>query len=436
MRTSIRISREPEPRNADEKEWILAQSYASLDDDSLIRAVLTDQEILIRSSADNGRTWPKTEVVARKEPIDTTRVRTPYLETFYLDADNGLLVLFLAEHIHAVNPNKLSLDKEPTEYADAVDSGPRTRRLFYQISRDGGRSWGPRQPIIEKGPEYGSEHWARDVWCGRSSLTVEGRAIRKLPDGTIVAPCYLWPSDEHLGRIFQEEGRPRELWDDAKYYMHTVCLLGRWRKDLSGFEWESGGPLLVPGGYTTAGTCGSDEPTIAFLDDGRWLAVVRTSTSHVQEFRERNLPALRYGAISTDQGRSWQQARPLAYDNGRPVFSPSAYSEFIRASKNGKWYWIGNLLDNPTYGNCDPRYPLQIAELDEATLSLKRNTVTVIEDKAPDDSDHVRFSNFRVYEERHTKDLILLMTKSYCELQEGWQTLPRPRFRYRICLTD
>ena len=44
----------------------------------------------------------------------------------------------------------------------------------------------------------------------------------------------------------------------------------------------------------------------------------------------------------------------------------------------------------------------------------------------------VRFSNFRVYEERGSGDLILLMQKSYCELAPAG--LPTPYYRYRISL--
>lgn len=425
----ISVSREPDVRRADESGWVLAQSYSSLKTDDLIRAVHTDEGLCVLRSGDNGETWSDGEVVARERSIDSDRALIPSLDAFYVDPDNGLLVRFLSEYVAAARPGVIA-------YADAVAMGPRTRRLFYQVSRDGGGSWEPRQQIVEKGSEYDAEHWARDVRYGQSSLCLEGRRLHKLADGTLVAPCYLWPSDEHIQRVFREENRSRALWDDAKYYIHAVCLLGRWREDLSGIEWESGGPLLLPGGCPHAGTCGSDEPTIAFLDDGRWFAVVRTSTSHVKEFREKNIPVLPYAAVSSDGGRTWRDARPLTYSDGAPLYAPSAYSEFIHSSRNGKWYWIGNILPGPTYGNCDPRHPLQIGELDPRTLGIKRETVTVVEDKATADPDLVRFSNFRIYEERGTKDFILLMTKSYCELQEGLPDLPRPSYRYHIRVPD
>lgn len=48
----------------------------------------------------------------------------------------------------------------------------------------------------------------------------------------------------------------------------------------------------------------------------------------------------------------------------------------------------------------------------------------------------VRFSNFRIYEERCSGDFVLLMTKGYSELQEGYPDLPFPSYRYRIQLPD
>lgn len=384
----IQVTRQPDARAADECEWVWAESYASLEDDSLVRAVRRTNTFEILRSEDGARSWRTVLSFPRKPLLE--------VETFYLDPGNGRLVCFLAAN---------------------TGTKPQTRRLFTIISRDGGRTWGARAPLMAD-----------------SALVLEGRRLETLTDGTIVAPCYLWPTEARMHEIFRSEHRPRELCDDAQYFQETVCLLGRWRDEQDGIEWEQGGRLLVPGGYTSAGTCGSDEPTIAFLDDGRWLCVVRTSTSHVKEFRERNIPALRYCAVSVDCGRTWGEARPLTFDDGSPVYSPSAYSEFVRSSKNGAWHWVGNILPHPSYGNCDPRHPLQIAELDAASLALKRDTVTVIQDIEPGDPAMVRFSNFHIREERGTGDFILLMTKSYCELVENWQTLPMPSWRYRIRL--
>lgn len=432
--TRIVVSRKPDPRlegdyRTSDHKWIMAQCYASHAGNDLLRAEDKAGEVMLLRSSDDGDSWREIGVIDRWEMCGDDRVRIPHVDIIHLDPRNGLLIMFISEFINVDTRGK-------TEYielwADAEGMGPRTRRLFYQISRDGGRTWDKRRQIVQNGAEHNAEHWGRDLWYGKSSLCIEGRMVQTLADGTLVIPAYMWPTDEYIKRLYKAEKRPSELCDDARYFMESLCLLGRWLPDLGGLEWELGGPIRLSGGYTSAGTCGSDEPAIAYMDDGRWFAILRTSTSHVQEFRQKSIPAIRQCALSTDNGRTWKDARPLAFDDGSPVYSPSAFSELVRSSKNGNWYWIGNILDKPTYGCCDPRHPIQIAELDTKTLCLKRGTVAVIEDKIPQDPESVRFSNFRVYEERGTGDFILLMTKCYSEITPGFPNLPYPSYRYRI----
>jgi hypothetical protein len=214
------------------------------------------------------------------------------------------------------------------------------------------------------------------------------------------------------------------------HYDTEILACHRWPMDGRKLVLHSLGRLLMTYGYSSAGTCGSDEPTFAVLDDGRILCVVRTSTGFVPEFEKRKIAMRRYCATSRDGGRSWGDIRPLGFDDGGALNSPSAYSEFLRSSNNGKWYWIGNILPEPTHGGCDPRYPLQIAELDPKTLDIKRDTVTVIQDRPADEPPLVRYSNFRVYEERGTNDFVLLMTQGYSEKEAN--PVKRPTYRYRI----
>jgi hypothetical protein len=408
----------------------LGEGHASLTNDSLIRAVgpVGDQVQTFRS-VDGGETWTLVDFFPATERVDEPRMRTWSITGFYLDPVNGQLLRLLYDLLAKAGSRVI-----PS--ADGVGYGPRTFRLHYQISTDGGRTWGPRQQIIERGDEYNAEHWAKNVWYGRSGAVTEGRRPYCLPDGTIAVGCYLYPTDEYIREVFRQENRPVELHRDLGNYAESFVLLGRWRDDLSGLEWRTGGTIHLPGGYTPAGTCGSQEPALAFLDDDRWFATVRTDTGTADFFRQMPMPVLPWTAVSTDQGRSWGDVRPLRFDDGTLVYVPTAFAEMIRSSKTGKWYWIGNIIPHPTYGQCDPRYPLVIAELDEATLTLRRSTVTVIQDREPEDPPLVRFSNFRVYEHRPTRDFILLMTKSYSELQEGHNGLPHPTYRYRITLPD
>lgn len=415
------VTREDDHRIEGQGGWVMAVAYATPRGQEMLRAVSGR----VLHSSDNGQTWGDVEPCGGSEALGQGIYRDTSVGCFYTDPDNGLVVRFLDEVLGKSGE---------IAYGDASGYGPHTMRVFYQISRDAGKTWEPRQQLIESGRRYDSRHWARDVWTGRSSLCVEGQTPHKLKSGVIVLPAYLWPTQEYMDARFEQQGWPNELRRDAPYFIESRCLLLRWKPDLSGLEFTSGGPIVVPGGHTFAGTCGSDEPAIAYLSEKRWLAIVRTSTSHTDDFRERQIPLLRPCSLTTDGGLTWQLAEPLRFDDGGTVSSPSAFSQFIRSTKTGQWYWIGNIIPEPTYGNCDPRYPLQIVELDAKTLRLKRDTMTVIEDKAPEDDKWVRFSNFRTYEERGSGDFIVLMTKSYCEFAPAG--LPTPAYRYRIKLAQ
>jgi hypothetical protein len=419
----ITVTREDDPVLPGQSGWLQAQCYASLQGNDLLRAALLGGKSVLVRSTDGGQTWHSPQVMGEDVPVDNGHVRTTSIATLYLDPDNGRLVCFLSEIINQTVATGFA-------YGDATGYGPHTMRLFYRVSRDAGHTWEPAQQLVESGSRYNRQHWARDVWYDRSALVIEGQSPHRLADGVIGLPAYLWPTADYMKQLFVAQAWPEGLRGDARYFIESRCLLMRWRPDGSGLEFTSGGPMRLPGGFTSAGTCGSDEPAVAYLDSQRWFAIVRTSTSHVAEFREKGLPLVRQCLLTEDGGATWQPGRPLLFDDGTEVQSPSAWSWFIRSSRTGKWYWIGNLIPHPCYGDCDPRYPLQIAELDPRRLCLKKATVTVIEDKAPEDDKWVRFSNFRVYEERGSGDFIVLMRKGYCELAAP--DLPTPSYRYRI----
>lgn len=90
--------------------------------------------------------------------------------------------------------------------------------------------------------------------------------------------------------------------------------------------------------------------------------------------------------------------------------SPSTCSAFHRSSATGKVYWIGNISRVMPQGN-SPRYPLVIAELDEETLSLRRDTVTVIDDRGPDDPSDLQLSNFKVLEQPETGRILVYLSR-------------------------
>ena len=105
---------------------------------------------------------------------------------------------------------------------------------------------------------------------------------------------------------------------------------------------------------------------------------------------------------------TWSEPEPLVYDDGSTVWTPASCSRFFPSSKTGKTYWIANILPGPVHFQI-PRYPLTIAEFDTDRLCVLRDTVQVIQDLPKGAPKSRRYTNFQVYEERGTGDLILCM---------------------------
>src|SRR4029078_9095394 len=111
-----------------------------------------------------------------------------------------------------------------------------------------------------------------------------------------------------------------------------------------------------------------------------------------------------------DEGKHWSPVTDLRYDTGEQFYAPATFAKFIRGRKTGKLYWIGNISPKPGNGNL-PRYPLYIAEVDEKIPALKKESLTVIDDRSPKDTAAVQFSNFSLLENRETLDLEIYLSR-------------------------
>jgi len=111
----------------------------------------------------------------------------------------------------------------------------------------------------------------------------------------------------------------------------------------------------------------------------------------------------------------------------KKIYSPASYSTLIRHS-NGKLYWIGNVTDKIPRGN-SPRYPLIIGEVDEDKIALKKKSITVIDTRKSNESEHLQLSNFSVYEDRETKHIVVTLARLFTHGIEDWTA---PCILYRI----
>jgi len=97
-----------------------------------------------------------------------------------------------------------------------------------------------------------------------------------------------------------------------------------------------------------------------------------------------------------------------------------------------------DLYENPQGRTLsDPRNKLQIAELNPDTLRIKRDTITLIDERWPGEPAYVRLSNWAQYQDRETGNIVLYLTRN--PGNEGWKPddgISRDLFRYDIILPE
>ncbi|HVF09923.1 MAG TPA: sialidase family protein, partial [Abditibacteriaceae bacterium] len=175
---------------------------------------------------------------------------------------------------------------------------------------------------------------------------------------------------------------------------------------------------------------GMNEGTVAELNGGRLAMVLRGSNAGWPD-----KPGYKWLSFSFDGGDTWTEATPLACDDGSTLESSATGSALFRSIKNGKLYWIGNLClhgERPN-GNM-PRTPLVMAEVEEEPFALRRDTITIIDQRAEHEDDQVQMSNFRFYQDRVTGDVVLYLTRYGERGSQGLDWMQADNYQYRVGL--
>ena len=343
-----------------------------------------------RESRDHGRTWSTAveRPTGERRPEGMLR-RHP--RAAWVDPYNGRLIEFRVEGV-------LPSD-DPLE-------GLRQWNIYYTV--DGGAT----QQLVHRGSEFGPRHALPGVWTGKNSVMIGDMTGRPLAvgHGRILLPVSISVIDAE-GKLYNPSG--------AYTYHDSGVLIGTWRGKRQ-IEWEMGEAIKA---NPARATRGMDEPTLAQLADGRLLVVMRGSNEKRPE-----LPSYRWHSFSSDGGRRWTEPAPWTYSNGEPFFSPSACSQLL-PHPNGRLYWLGNITPENPRGN-RPRYPFVLGEVDRRSGLLVRESIRVIDDKAPDDDPLLTLSNFFAREDRQSGGIALHMTRLVAA-QSGWRG---DAMLYRIAL--
>ncbi len=330
-----------------------------------------------RHSPDNGRTWTGESEIPALEVRPDGKFRRA-LRSALVDPHTGRFVRF---RIEGLLPGD-----DPLE-------GMRRWVVGYSVSGDGGHTWSVDEQIIHRGPGYSAAHSLPGVFTGKNCVMVGDIASvpLALADGTILLPVMITPLGPD-GTYYNPGG--------GYTYSDAAVLRGRWRSD-GRLEWELSSIIKVDPALSTRGM---DEPTLAPLDDGRLIIVLRGSND-----KKPALPGRRWIAQSADGGRTWSEPKPWTYAGGESFFSPSACSQLVPHS-SGRIFWLGNISPENPVGN-RPRYPFVIGEVDRRSGLLLKPSVRVVDTRGATDSGWLSLSNFSAREDRETGGIALNLSR-------------------------
>lgn len=335
-------------------------------------------------SYDNGRTWTDPELRLKGYDIEGGKVRYAEPAAFF-DLDTGKLVVLVYRNFY---PNDtLNIDGICEVAFDSYD--PEAKR------------WAGLQFL--------------DLSPGRS-LAVSFPFPIKTSKGRLLFPA-MRPLIDGNGNTIHYLG----CWATAD---EPLMIIGDYQTD-GNIKWQLGQPVPVDLEKTSRGL---NENTIAELEDGRLAMICRGDNSM---FPDR--PGYKWLSFSEDDGLTWSEALPLPCDKGDPIESSATGSALFRSIKTGKLYWMGNLCihGQRPRGNY-PRTPLVIAEVQEIPFALKRDTITVIDQRAPHEPEEVQMSNFRFYQDRENGDLVVFLTRYAEHSAKDWKRADYYRYRVEI----
>lgn len=343
----------------------------------------------LRRSTNNGATWSEPTLISQPQPVEGGMLRRGEF-AHLLDERRNRLIRFYNQSVYP---------DDKTYSRDVV----RTHRLWYEISHDAGATFSQPQQLIVSG--HDATAWAPDVQFGKNGSMISFSQPFVDPSGRIILPAQWVPvlAADHAGL----------------YPLEALCYIGTSADDGS-LTWEASTRVSLEAARSIRGLC---EPTIAPIAHDRLLMICRGSNAGHPD-----MPGRKWMSLSTDGGHHWDAPRPLGSTTGELFYSPATGSRLIRSSRTGKLSWIGNILPHNPNGN-GPRHPLCIAEVDEQTPALIKDSVRIIDDRHPEDTPRLQLSNFHVYEDRATGEFVLTMSRLF---ERSESSLTSPAYQYRF----
>ena len=354
---------------------------------SYIDADLTRQEIHSTSSAadaylnfqrrvsqDNGKTW------GPFEPLERVTLQLP----------EGGMVTYPGENtfdpvldiLYQISMRRLWPGGEMYTFDWKTREHPFNDHTF--VTENGRK----RELKYQPGPDFDPENPLDSTYC-LTNRAYLGQRVVVDKDGTAYFPMVCYRSGEE--NVINKGG---------------VILM---RRDPVTGEWTPSNQRYISPNISSRGL---DEPDVTILTNGNLLIVCRGSNEKglSPTTYPDSLEGRKWYLLSTDGGRTLSPAQEFTYDDGSRFYSPSSIHMFIRSSKNGKLYWIANIVEDVPEGNT-PRYPIYIAEIDEEIPAVKKNSLVIIDDRKENEPEELQLSNFSILENRETLDIEIYITK-------------------------
>ncbi len=320
----------------------------------------------VRRSPDNGRTWSAPEPLAGVNVQLAGGGIATYPGAPFLDPISGVCYRAVMKRIWPGN--------ELYTFDWATHEHPFHDHVFIQ-ENDGP----PLELHYEESPEHDSDHPFDEAFLFYNRA-YRGQSVCFGAGGLVYHPMVCRPYDACYGLT-----------------NGGIVLM---RREPDG-RWLSSNRRFVSPEISSRGLL---EPDAAVLADGRVLIVCRGSDTEHTEGRK-------WFTWSEDAGRTLAPVEEFRYSNGDRFYSPSSIHRFIRSNRNGLLYWIGNVCEDPPSGN-NPRYPLCIAVVDEERPGIIRETMRVVDDRAPGEPESLSLSNFYLVEDRESLDLEIYMSRT------------------------
>ena len=359
------------------------------------------KRIYSRRSKDNGRTWVEGAEIEKVEPGQLEALQR-FVGPIILDPIQDILIRFHTTYEVDLTEGDFGLGGRAL----------RTRRPYYQISHDGGSRWGPLLQVIDSRSEYNETNWGPGVVYDVQGADPAGQHVF-LPDGTLVISF----------TVMQPETPPSFPNDTFGYYSTVLYAQARLTEKRDELAWRFGEMISVE---FPKSVVGCNEAALLWLGGQRLF-----NTMRCQGVERCGIYSTRYTTVSEDGGMTWTEPTPLVYDDDSTVWTPASPHRFFPSSKTGKTYLLANILPGPVYGQT-PRYPLTIAEFDTNRLRVLRDTVQIIQDLPEGAPKSRRYTNFSMYEERGTGDLILLMAEQPKKVE--FEEMTRPEDMEADCI--